>query len=117
MDEDDIKCQWTGPVRFLDLARELRNMVYCELLCIPVASSSSELMHKTCCYPAILRTNKQIEVEGKEILYGENAREIGIHCTNTHKQKCRKKRVVMNNVGENYVRWDRATKLHTWALL
>lgn len=52
------------PFRFLDLAPELRNMVYEELLTIDEGSLT--------CHPQILRTCKEIQGEATSILYAAN---------------------------------------------
>lgn len=115
MDEDRKEGKWTGPFRFLDLARELRDMIYTELLSIPIASGS--IMEKTGCYPAILRTSKQMEAEGREILYGDNTREITIRCSDSRMAYIGSGRVISNNVGENYARFDRATHAYVASML
>ncbi|KAL1598748.1 hypothetical protein SLS60_007889 [Paraconiothyrium brasiliense] len=66
-----------GPSRFLALPREVRNLVYRELL----LNTHPLIVHlrrvhrfeaSTRPYPAILRTNKQIHDEAAAVLYGEN---------------------------------------------
>ncbi|KAJ4360311.1 uncharacterized protein N0V89_000872 [Didymosphaeria variabile] len=65
------------PSRFLGLPREVRNLIYRELL----LNTHPLIVHlrrvhrfeaSTRPYPAILRTNKQIHDEAAAVLYGEN---------------------------------------------
>lgn len=51
--------------RFLDMAPELRNYVYRDLLVFPRAGA----LKPTTCYPAILRASKLLKKEGSGILY------------------------------------------------
>ncbi|KAK4545018.1 hypothetical protein LTR36_003569 [Oleoguttula mirabilis] len=54
--------------RFLDLAPELRNLVYLELL----TWSGSAVAGERYCWPQILAASKQVNDEAKELLYFEN---------------------------------------------
>lgn len=60
--------------RFLDLPAEMRNHVYRDLLIFSRAGAAK----KTACYPAILRVSRQIQEEGKGIVYGENVFRVKI---------------------------------------
>ena len=79
--------QLKWPFPFLELPPELRNMVYRQLLHIPLrqedrmrASDSWISRDDISCHPKILAASKQIQAEAKGILYGENVRKMYIVC-------------------------------------
>ena len=83
---DDME-QLKWPFSFLELPPELRNMVYRQLLHIPLrqedrmrASDSWISRDDISCHPKILAASKQIQAEAKGILYGENVRKMYIVC-------------------------------------
>jgi hypothetical protein len=66
-----------GSSRFLELPREIRNLIYRELLLntLPLIVHMRRVHRfeaSTTPYPAILQTNKQIHDEAAAVLYGEN---------------------------------------------
>lgn len=73
LDEDDR----TRSFRFLDLPPEMRNLIYVELLgfdichCSPYEECGCECPPKMC-HTAIMRTNKMVYKEAKDVLYSVN---------------------------------------------
>ncbi|KAF2213613.1 hypothetical protein CERZMDRAFT_96443 [Cercospora zeae-maydis SCOH1-5] len=102
MDKDKKDGKWTGPFRLPDIAPELRDMIYTELLGIPEASSGQD--HRG-------QDRKQLETEGKGILYGENAREITID-SSFHNGWYSMSGPDTNTVGESYVAMFKKVHVH-----
>ena len=60
-------------IKFFDLAPELRNLVYKELLTLHSSSNDSD---RGFCWPNVFRASRQIHQEAQGLLYSENAIDI-----------------------------------------
>lgn len=66
----------TMTFRFLDLPPEMRNLVYVALLTFDDGCLCKDCRLHRVCHPAVLRANKQVYKEAKDVLYAENT----VHC-------------------------------------
>ena len=63
--------------RFLDLPPELRDGIYRELVILRPSQKQAEAGRR-CCWPAIVRCNRQVNTEAASILYGQNIIDVSM---------------------------------------